>query len=89
MEITRAPIMVRKRKPITIANIISELIQLEVKFTDTELKLAKISKINIYNGPYFNFLVKGYRRGDYNKDISVLGNAIKTMLRNTASYSKG
>lgn len=70
----------KKVKTITIYSFVLE-IQEWVDFTPTELNLAKDSRIDTKTGPYFASLIRGYKRGEYDEDMNVLGDAIKSLLR--------
>ena len=84
----KEPEMIRKKKITVKVNDFVSDIKLWVHFTEQELSLAKTSHIDTNNGPYFKSLVRDYKRGLYDKDMNLLGDAIKQMLKNTASYNK-
>lgn len=76
-----------KKTTVKVNDFVTEL-QTWVDFTKLELTLAKESRINTENGPYFKSLVRDYKIGLYDEDLDDLGDQIKQMLKNTASYNK-
>ena len=89
MERTKTGFTRVKKPPVTVLSIVNKIIYTGVQFSPTELHLAEISRINVDTGPYFKSLVRDYFAGIYCGKESELGGKIKTMLHNTASYSKG
>ena len=88
MKRTTAPMVRRKRtSPVKIYDFVTEL-QTWINFTTLELQQAKASRIDTSNGPYFKSLVRDFKKGLYDEDLDIIGDSIKTMLKNTASYSK-
>ena len=85
---TKKTPFIRTKKPaVTIQEFVSEL-QTWIKFTELELQQAKASRIDTTNGPYFKSLVRDFKKGLYDEDLDIIGDSVKHMLKNTASYSK-
>lgn len=75
----------KKAPPVKIYDFVVEL-QKWIYFTEAELSIAKRSRIDTDTGPYFKFLVKEFRKGEYCNEEHLLGDAIKGILKNAASY---
>jgi len=84
----KEPEIIRKKKPaVKIYDFVTEL-QTWIKFTELELRQAKASRIDTSTGPYFKSLVRDFKKGLYDEDLDIIGDSVKQMLKNTASYSK-
>lgn len=89
MKRTKEIIFTRKKKiPITVFNLVTKLIADGIYFSAAEIHQAEQSRINVDIAPYFKSLVRDYFNGTYDITKNVLGAKIKTMLQNTASYTK-
>ena len=75
--------IIKRTKKVTKITIHSFVLELQtlIDFTPAQIKVAEESRIDTKNGPYFAYLVRGYKKGIYDEDMDVLGDLIKLLLR--------